>query len=1306
MSVRPSSGELNAYEVEKPPDEPADEQAGKIAPADELAGEDELEAPGLKILRSPSDPTTDEIEMHEAAGHSPYRAWCRACVAGAGRSARHEKSRSAEEKCVPTICIDYAFMGEKGDENLAGALNMPILVCKCLPDRWVSADAVPSKGAAEPYGAQRLAEEIVKSGFPRIILKSDGEPAIVEMKREAVKRAREEVAVEVILEESHAYVSQTNGVVEQAVGAIEAKTRTLKFATEEMHGVKLEPNSPVLTWAVSYAGQMVSRAHRYSSDGRTAYELRKGKPYKRRLPVFGEKVLAMSLGKRRLKSEYRTFEAIYLGLAERSDMLIVGNVDGCQRVATVKRLPPSSRRDGDLIKALKGVPWRPRPGIVREPGVREVPVCIHADPVVGDDELPEKAKPRNYASGPRRVYIRRDKELKKYGYTVGCPGCDAARANLSGKDHTEACRERIQSKMEEDEESKRRLDEAAARLLGARGVPPPSQAEAQGAERPRAGQEAPPEREDPPKPGPDQGTASRAREAPPDAERLNKKPRTEPRQAVPSQAREAPPNEEQPPKRQKVAEDEVMQVEKAIRAWIGRTEPSPSALGFFGDPEKRARGDGAIPPSFILDLTEGWSMSTEQDRERASGVRTACRPRLLIGSLETPDAAQSTFLAAEYAKQADEGLYFLHGEPPDQGSVREFGVGAVVIEAAGKGSLTYATNHPAIAEVLRAGPRTADGQNGLRNPRARARLVKAVVDQLEQDATQRDGQLQLFPMEIGTHVDEESVKWDKPPEYQREFYDEISGALLDPKLVKQARAKEIEFVKEFEVYKKVPAEEAVGKARVSLKWCDVNKGDDAVPEYRSRLVARELKVWDPSMTGTFAATPPTESLRFMLSRFATRQQRGVDSNLKMLVLDISRAHFHPPAKREIYIDLPEEDAEEGKVGLLTKTMYGTRDAAAEWEEYYRRVFTENGFECGVFCPCLFWSSSRGVSVWVHGDDMVLLGTKAAVEAVEELLSESMLVKRRGLLGWGNGDDKRVTLLNRIIELHNYFGGRAKTLTYEPDPRHVEIILRSLNLDTKAKSVVTPAVRAKPEGNDNDPLAEAEVRDYRSTCMRIAFLAQDLPHLLYASKEIARKMQKPTRGAYTAMKRIGRFLKGAPRCVQTYHMQDPCGELVVLSDSDFAGCMETRKSTSACFLYHGEHLIRATSSTQGIQGLSSGESEFMALVRATSIGLGAQAMAKDLGIEMTLSAKTDSSAAHGVAHRRGVGKIRHLHTPLLWIQQCVKSRGVKLTRVPGSINWSDLGTKPVDKSRMAECLTHSGFRFVDGRSALALRAATG
>ena len=157
MSVRPTSG-ISLDEVDQPPEEdtPADEQAGgENGPAVEQAkeDEDELEAPGLKILRSPSDPTTDEIELHEAAGHSPYRAWCRACVAGAGRSARHEKSRFDEEKCVPMLCVDYAFMGEKGDDNLGGALNMPILVCKCLPDRWVRA-LVPAAQQEAKDGTQ------------------------------------------------------------------------------------------------------------------------------------------------------------------------------------------------------------------------------------------------------------------------------------------------------------------------------------------------------------------------------------------------------------------------------------------------------------------------------------------------------------------------------------------------------------------------------------------------------------------------------------------------------------------------------------------------------------------------------------------------------------------------------------------------------------------------------------------------------------------------------------------------------------------------------------------------------------------------------------------------------------------------------------------------------------------------------------------------------------------------------------------------------------------------------------------------
>ena len=60
-------------------------------------------------------------------------------------------------------------------------------------------------------------------------------------------------------------------------------------------------------------------------------------------------------------------------------------------------------------------------------------------------------------------------------------------------------------------------------------------------------------------------------------------------------------------------------------------------------------------------------------------------------------------------------------------------------------------------------------------------------------------------------------------------------------------------------------------------------------------------------------------------------------------------------------------------------------------------------------------------------------------------------------------------------------------------------------------------------------------------------------------------------------------------------------------------------------------------------MSSGETEFMALVRGGSIGLGAKVTIEDFGQKFGVDLETDSSAAKGVATRRGVGKTRHLHT---------------------------------------------------------------
>ena len=131
-----------------------------------------------------------------------------------------------------------------------------------------------------------------------------------------------------------------------------------------------------------------------------------------------------------------------------------------------------------------------------------------------------------------------------------------------------------------------------------------------------------------------------------------------------------------------------------------------------------------------------------------------------------------------------------------------------------------------------------------------------------------------------------------------EAYDDLSGDRLDPLLMKKARREEIEYFKEMGVYDKVDLREAyevTGKAPIAVRWVDVNKGDSANPKYRSRLVAKEFN------TGVnhdlYAATPPSECLRLMLSLLASGRSRGIT----LMYADVSRAYFYAKAERPVYV---------------------------------------------------------------------------------------------------------------------------------------------------------------------------------------------------------------------------------------------------------------------------------------------------------------------------------------------------------------------------------------------------------------------
>eukprot|EP00971_Amphidinium_carterae_P226482 4492456-Amphidinium_carterae.4 len=141
---------------------------------------------------------------------------------------------------------------------------------------------------------------------------------------------------------------------------------------------------------------------------------------------------------------------------------------------------------------------------------------------------------------------------------------------------------------------------------------------------------------------------------------------------------------------------------------------------------------------------------------------------------------------------------------------------------------------------------------------------------------------------------------------------------------------------------------------------------------------------------------------------------------------------------------------------------------------------------GKLSACLF--TGTNAKGWIHGNDILILGSAESSSQLEQNLSKEMMVTVRARLGWGPKDDNKVTLLNRIIELKT--DGDKKWIQY---PRHVQIALSDLGLG-KFKPVGTPGSNAKK-------LSEGSGK------------GNEQPNIY---------------GAWARLKRVGRYLAGSPR----------------------------------------------------------------------------------------------------------------------------------------------------------------------------------
>merc|ERR1712026_228857 len=122
--------------------------------------------------------------------------------------------------------------------------------------------------------------------------------------------------------------------------------------------------------------------------------------------------------------------------------------------------------------------------------------------------------------------------------------------------------------------------------------------------------------------------------------------------------------------------------------------------------------------------------------------------------------------------------------------------------------------------------------------------------------------------------------------------------------------------------------------------------------------------------------------------------------------------------RPVWIELPaedytEEDQEADNVGLLEMSLYGTRDAAQNWQNTVETHLRDLGFKQELASGSVFYHEAKGLSTLVHGDDYVTVGAEENANWLKMKLEDKYEIKTT-VVGRRPGLKKEVRILNRVV----------------------------------------------------------------------------------------------------------------------------------------------------------------------------------------------------------------------------------------------------------------------------------------------------
>ena len=301
-------------------------------------------------------PGEDEVQRHMLT-HSPYAAWCEACVSSKGKPDRHERDETrVRDREIPVLSFDFAFTGKSLDDAQDEDEGAKLTTLVLHDSHSGSVNCIPLKAKSDSKHAVReMVKYLQYLGHGDICLMCDQEPSALAV-QSLLQRTWQRMGFRVVIENAKVLDHGGNAWAEKSIDRIRTTAGVLIQQLQMNIGHEIPAKHPLFSWAFCHAAWIIDRF--VSKANVTAYELVRGHSYRGKLCQFGEPLMCYVADTTKRKGDARWRPGVFLGKSVTNDMFLVHCDANVRLTRSVKSIYKDWSEHMGLYRTLVVQPWQ------------------------------------------------------------------------------------------------------------------------------------------------------------------------------------------------------------------------------------------------------------------------------------------------------------------------------------------------------------------------------------------------------------------------------------------------------------------------------------------------------------------------------------------------------------------------------------------------------------------------------------------------------------------------------------------------------------------------------------------------------------------------------------------------------------------------------------------------------------------------------------------------------------------------------------------------------------------------------------